>query len=1780
MSKFCMGCMEQYGDSVRVCPYCGYEEGTKPAQPLHMEPGSILNDRYIIGRALGFGGFGVTYMGWDALLETKVAIKEYLPSEFSTRMPGVTQVTVYSGDKSEQFRDGLRQFVNEAKRLAKLNSIEGIVRIFDSFEENNTAYIVMEYLEGETLAARLEREGTVEPDEAISMLLPVIESLQQVHDHGIVHRDLAPDNLFITTDGTVKVIDFGAARFATTSHSRSLTVIIKPGYSPEEQYRSRKEQGGYTDVYAIGATLYRMITGVVPPDALERYAMAEGKKKEILEPIRKYCKKITENQTNAIMNALNVRIQDRTQTMAALAGELTSETPVVRVYGKIRKTDQLTWPLWAKITAVAAILAVVTFGVLFGTGVIGFEANLQTGIRIPEGMTRVPSVVNDTTLRAEERLAEASLVYTITGKEYSELVPADYVLTQDLEGGVVVLCNSNVNITISGGARMAQIPNVVNLPEGEAVKLLEEGGFVISRIEEYSSVIEPGYVISQSHEAGTEAAVGSVITLVISRGQDPEVVVEEKEIDVPDLVGKSYNEILQIAQELGFRVSVADRRYSNDHEVNEIISQSPEAGDTILTGDTVQVVISLGRQTVRVADVQYKAEADARAVLQDQGLNVNVAYIHSDTVAAGLVITQDPPAGTSVEPGQTVELTVSKGAAGFEMPDVVGMTETEAKAALSAKGLSVSVTYEYSTTSKGTVLRQSIESGTTVTKGTTVTITVSSGEETITVANVVGKEQNEAQSILKNSGFKVTVNTIYSDTVSAGLVISQSPEAGSAQTKGTTIVLTVSLGKDTVQSVSIQSRPGKTSYFVGETLDPAGLTLTAKYRSGKTETVTGGYTCSPTALNTPGEQTVTVTYEGLTATFTVTVKEVTLESVTLKSRPAKTSYYVGDTLDTAGLTLTARYNDGSTEEVTGGFTCSPTTLNTAGTQTVKVTYYGKETSFTVTVSELALERIAVKSLPGKTDYYVGDSLDHSGLTLTATYNNGSTETVVSGFTCSPTTLNTAGTQTITVSYNGKTTTFQVNVENVELTGITLKSRPNKTSYYVGDTLDTTGLTLTGTYSNGTTKEITGGFTCSPTTLNTAGTQTVTVSYGGMSVTFTVTVETPTATRVEVYSLPNKTSYYVGDTLETAGLNLRVTYSNNSTKYVTEGFTCSPTVLNTQGSQTITVTYEGLTASFTVTVSRPGVEKIAIATLPNKTSYSLGDTLNTAGLTLTVTYANGASETVSSGFSCSPTALNTEGTQTITVTYEGKTATFTVTVSGNALASGSCGSNLQWQLTKDGVLTISGSGAMSDFSPDNAPWSGYAGSITSVNISGAATIGTSAFENLTSLSSVSLPSGLTTIGVDAFCNCTSLTSLTIPSSVTTLRDGAFQLSGLRKVTIPSSVTSMGSFLFNGCTSLTGVTMNNSPTALTESMFYGCGALSSITIPSSVQTIGPKAFYNCSSLSSITIPSKVTTIATYAFRGCSGLSTVTVPSGVSSIEGYAFYQCTGLTKITVQNRSCSIDSLSYTMGVAGKTVICGYAGSTAQTYAEANGYEFSPLDPENYTPPATSSSCGDSLTWSYSNGTLTITGSGAMHDYDYDTMPWSAYRYDITSVSLPSGLTRIGNSAFNSCENLSRVTIPSGVTSIGNYAFVQCSALSSVTIPNGVTSIGKNAFANIGITSISIPGSVTGIADGAFQSNSYLTSVSLPGSISTINMGTFFYCTSLRTITIPSSVTAISSQAFEGCSSLTDIYIMNSGCSIHGNKSTLGVAGTTTVHGYSGSTAQSYAESYGFAFVAME
>ena len=520
----CLGCMTEYEKEQEVCPYCGYVLPAAAESPLHMVPGTMLLGRYLVGRVIGYGGFGVTYIGWDNILQQRVAIKEYLPSEFATRSMGQADLTVFGGNKAQQFADGMAKFIDEAKRVAQFQNEDGIVRVYDSFEANNTAYIIMEYLDGETLTDFLNREGKIPVEKAVALMTPVIRSLESVHKVGIIHRDIAPDNIMITKDGKVKLIDFGAARYATTSHSRSLTVIIKPGYSPEEHYRSCGDQGPYTDVYALGAVLYRMVTGETPPDALERRAFFENKKKDILVPPSKNCK-IPKNTENAILNAMNVRIEDRTTSAKVFLEQLTFEDPVQRVIGKIKGIDLMNWPLWAKIIIPTSGIAVATLLALLLTGKIGFANNLITTLSLGENMTRVPSVINYAVDAAQNKLGKQELIPIISGRETSDVVPANMVMRQSIKAGEIVERNTSIELFISAEAAPAieegKMPDVAYYTEAEATGMLRQLGAIVSAEQEYSSDIAEGIVIRGSIGTGEPLVNGTEVTLYVSMGPDP-----------------------------------------------------------------------------------------------------------------------------------------------------------------------------------------------------------------------------------------------------------------------------------------------------------------------------------------------------------------------------------------------------------------------------------------------------------------------------------------------------------------------------------------------------------------------------------------------------------------------------------------------------------------------------------------------------------------------------------------------------------------------------------------------------------------------------------------------------------------------------------------------------------------------------------------------------------------------------------------------------------------------------------------------------------------------------------------------------------------------------------------------------------------------------------------------------------------------------------------------------------------------------------------------------------
>ncbi len=297
------------------CLRCGYDPAFDEGKyPLALPHGSILAGQYVTGRVLGQGGFGVTYLAWDRTLALKVAIKEYLPDTMAGRTSASPQVTAFTGERGEQFRYGLERFLDEARTLAKFLGNPNIVGVRSYFEENGTAYFVMEYVEGVSLKTHLKNHGGKIPwQEAVRIFLPVMDALSAVHREGIIHRDIAPDNIYLTGSGQVKLLDFGAARYSLGDKSQSLDVVLKHGYAPKEQYTRRGRQGPYTDVYALAAAFYASVTGYVPPDALDRL------EEDDLVPPSARGVHIPPALEDAILRGLEVNAQDRFQSMEEFA---------------------------------------------------------------------------------------------------------------------------------------------------------------------------------------------------------------------------------------------------------------------------------------------------------------------------------------------------------------------------------------------------------------------------------------------------------------------------------------------------------------------------------------------------------------------------------------------------------------------------------------------------------------------------------------------------------------------------------------------------------------------------------------------------------------------------------------------------------------------------------------------------------------------------------------------------------------------------------------------------------------------------------------------------------------------------------------------------------------------------------------------------------------------------------------------------------------------------------------------------------------------------------------------------------------------------------------------------------------------------------------------------------------------------------------------------------------------------------------------------------------------
>ena len=333
----CMKCMHPLTAGETVCPECGRAYGSVNAETFALKPGTILEGKYLVGEMLGQGGFGITYIGFDLLLEQKVAIKEYYP--MSTGMVSreghstVVWSSAMMGKTGTQ--KGFDSFLKEARKMAKLGGIPGVVGVKSVFIQNETAYIVMDFIEGETLLKKLQKNGPMDFDSCVKLMTPIMQALAEVHEHGIIHRDISPDNIMVRPDGKLILLDLGAAKDLDIQGNdggvQSSQMVAKHGFSPIEQYSKSGKVGPWTDIYAMAATIDYCCTGILPPPATDR----------TIDDTLACQPRLTHAQFGILADCMRMRPQDRPQSMDTLLQMLTRLQGEAKPFDKVPESEPI-----------------------------------------------------------------------------------------------------------------------------------------------------------------------------------------------------------------------------------------------------------------------------------------------------------------------------------------------------------------------------------------------------------------------------------------------------------------------------------------------------------------------------------------------------------------------------------------------------------------------------------------------------------------------------------------------------------------------------------------------------------------------------------------------------------------------------------------------------------------------------------------------------------------------------------------------------------------------------------------------------------------------------------------------------------------------------------------------------------------------------------------------------------------------------------------------------------------------------------------------------------------------------------------------------------------------------------------------------------------------------------------------------------------------------------------------------------------------------------------------
>ena len=636
---------------------------------MGLESGTVISNRYVIMDEIGTGGMSNVYKAMDRTLNRYVAVK-VLKQEFVS---------------DESFA---AKFRTEAQAAAALTH-PNIVNVYDVGVQQDVHYIVMEYVNGITLKEYIERKGKISFKEAVSIAIQVAKGIDAAHQHNIIHRDIKPQNIMISNEGKVKVTDFGIAK-AATAQTVTSNVMGSVHYISPEQARN-----GYadfrSDIYSLGIVMYEMVTGRVPFDADTAVAVAVKHLQEDMVPAVVYATDLPVSMQGIIEKCTQKNADRRYQSMEELLADLKhalispdedfvvipgAQGGTTMVYGKTQDEDDeddddeddedddedgFLNPRMEKAVKILSIVAgiviliivIVLLGKVFGW--FGSSSTTESGDAVSE-LIEVPDLTGYTYDEAKELLNGMELGISISAYEESDEYEENLIISSDPEAGESVEANTTIYVVVSSGEGEFEMPDVTGYEEDEAIELIEAAGMTCSVEYEYSDTVDQGVVIEQSPNAGTDVTADTKVTLTVSRGKET--------VTVPSVTGLTQSSAESSLKSAGLTVGTVTSEYSSSVAEGYVISQSVSSGRKVESGTSVDLVVSLGEKVtyVTVPNVVGSSLSSAKSTLSNYGLTaVEGTTEYSDTYAAGIVISQSPASGSSVEEGTKVTLTISAG---------------------------------------------------------------------------------------------------------------------------------------------------------------------------------------------------------------------------------------------------------------------------------------------------------------------------------------------------------------------------------------------------------------------------------------------------------------------------------------------------------------------------------------------------------------------------------------------------------------------------------------------------------------------------------------------------------------------------------------------------------------------------------------------------------------------------------------------------------------------------------------------------------------------------------------------------------------------------------------------------------------------------------------------------------------------------------------------------------------------------------------------------------------